>query len=458
MLTGPMVVARDIAHAKLKERLDAGDGMPQYMQDYCVYYAGPAKTPEGMASGSFGPTTAGRMDSYVAEFQAAGGSMVMLAKGNRSRSRSPTRARRTAGSTSARSAGPAARLAQDCITKVEVLEYPELGMEAVWKIEVQDFPAFIVVDDKGNDFFDLVNKPYTRPPRPVTPSQRRRDASNPNRSHADHRNGGGRCLVQSNGLAHASYGGEVGGEGAEAEFAFVVWPPWSRKRCIASTVDRCPSVRVEGCALGQQVGLDLLLAAQDRGLGRGDGVRRERRRCARQPVDERPQLVGWQGAVDPSPAPRRSPRRCRRSRGRPRAHETGRSIGSACTVPLPPGRMPRATSGWLNGTGRTAPAAAKRMSQLQRQLAAASADASLDDRDRGLRHGAEAPRTSDGTRSARWALGRSAGIVWMTDTSKWAMKNSGSADRSTTTAHVIVDGERGGQSRTSRHRAAGRTG
>jgi len=156
MLSGPMVVARDIAHAKLKERLDAGEGLPQYMKDHCVYYAGPAKTPEGMASGSFGPTTAGRMDSYVAEFQAAGGSHVMLAKGNRSRQ--VTEACKTHGGFYLGSiGGPAARLAQDCITSVEVLEYPELGMEAVWKIEVRDFPAFVVVDDKGNDFFDLVN-------------------------------------------------------------------------------------------------------------------------------------------------------------------------------------------------------------------------------------------------------------------------------------------------------------
>ena len=155
MLTGPMVVARDIAHAKLKERLDSGNGLPQYMKDHCVYYAGPAKTPTGMASGSFGPTTAGRMDSYVAEFQAAGGSFVMLAKGNRSRQ--VTDACKTYGGFYLGSiGGPAARLAQDCITKVEVLEYEELGMEAVWKIEVQDFPAFIVVDDKGNDFFDQV--------------------------------------------------------------------------------------------------------------------------------------------------------------------------------------------------------------------------------------------------------------------------------------------------------------
>ena len=157
-LTGPMVVARDIAHAKIKERLDAGEPMPQYLRDHCVYYAGPAKTPEGYASGSFGPTTAGRMDSYVDQFQAAGGSFVMLAKGNRSKA--VTDACATHGGFYLGSiGGPAARLAQDCITKVEVLEYPELGMEAVWKIEVRDFPAFIVVDDKGNDFFALVNEP-----------------------------------------------------------------------------------------------------------------------------------------------------------------------------------------------------------------------------------------------------------------------------------------------------------
>ncbi len=163
MLTGPMVVARDIAHATLKERLDAGLGMPQYMKDFCVYYAGPAKTPEGYASGSFGPTTAGRMDSYVDEFQANGGSMIMLAKGNRSKQ--VTNACKTHGGFYLGSiGGPAARLAQDCITKVEVLEYPELGMEAVWKIEVRDFPAFIVVDDKGNDFFDLVDRPYVGTP------------------------------------------------------------------------------------------------------------------------------------------------------------------------------------------------------------------------------------------------------------------------------------------------------
>jgi fumarate hydratase class I len=165
MLTGPMVVARDIAHAKIKERLDSGGGMPQYLKDYCVYYAGPAKTPEGMASGSFGPTTAGRMDSYVDEFQAAGGSFIMLAKGNRSRQVTDA-CKKHGGFYLGSIGGPAARLALDCITKVEVLEYPELGMEAVWKIEVKDFPAFIVVDDKGNDFFDLVNKPM--PGAPVT--------------------------------------------------------------------------------------------------------------------------------------------------------------------------------------------------------------------------------------------------------------------------------------------------
>src|SRR5213082_226556 len=151
-LTGPMVVARDIAHAKIKERLDAGEPMPSYLRDMAVYYAGPAKTPEGYASGSFGPTTAGRMDSYVEQFQAAGGSLVMLAKGNRSKV--VTEACATHGGFYLGSiGGPAARLAQDCIKSVAVLEYPELGMEAVWKIEVEDFPAFIVVDDKGNDFF-----------------------------------------------------------------------------------------------------------------------------------------------------------------------------------------------------------------------------------------------------------------------------------------------------------------
>lgn len=157
-LTGPLIVGRDIAHAKIKERLDAGEEMPQYLKDHPVYYAGPAKTPEGMASGSFGPTTAGRMDSYVDQLQAAGGSMVMLAKGNRSQA--VTDACNAHGGFYLGSiGGPAARLAQDCIKKVEVVEYEELGMEAIWKIEVEDFPAFIVVDDKGNDFFAEVNKP-----------------------------------------------------------------------------------------------------------------------------------------------------------------------------------------------------------------------------------------------------------------------------------------------------------
>ncbi|WP_131740743.1 fumarate hydratase [Actinomadura roseirufa] len=151
-LTGPLVVARDIAHAKIKERLDAGEPMPAYLRDHAVYYAGPAKTPEGYASGSFGPTTAGRMDSYVEQFQAAGGSLVMLAKGNRSKQVTDACAAH-GGFYLGSIGGPAARLAQDCIKKVEVLEYPELGMEAVWKIEVEDFPAFVVVDDKGEDFF-----------------------------------------------------------------------------------------------------------------------------------------------------------------------------------------------------------------------------------------------------------------------------------------------------------------
>ncbi len=151
-LTGPLVVARDIAHAKIAERLDAGEPMPSYLRDHPVYYAGPAKTPEGYASGSFGPTTAGRMDSYVERFQAAGGSLVMLAKGNRSAAVTQA-CQRYGGFYLGSIGGSAARLAQDCITSVSVLEYPELGMEAVWKIEVRDFPAFIVVDDKGNDFF-----------------------------------------------------------------------------------------------------------------------------------------------------------------------------------------------------------------------------------------------------------------------------------------------------------------
>jgi len=157
-LTGTLVVARDLAHAKIKDLLDAGQPMPQYLKDHPVYYAGPAKTPAGYASGSFGPTTAGRMDSYVEQFQAAGGSMVMLAKGNRSGQVSAACA--TYGGFYLGSiGGPAARLAQDCIKSVAVLEYPELGMEAIWKIEVKDFPAFIIVDDKGNDFYADTIKP-----------------------------------------------------------------------------------------------------------------------------------------------------------------------------------------------------------------------------------------------------------------------------------------------------------
>jgi fumarate hydratase class I len=152
-LTGTMVVARDIAHAKLKERLDSGAGLPDYLKNHPVYYAGPAKTPTGYATGSFGPTTAGRMDSYVAEFQRAGGSFVMLAKGNRSKAVKDS-CQANGGFYLGSVGGPAARLAQDCIRKVEVLEYAELGMEAVWRIEVEDFPAFIVIDDKGNDFYD----------------------------------------------------------------------------------------------------------------------------------------------------------------------------------------------------------------------------------------------------------------------------------------------------------------
>ena len=157
-LTGSMVVARDLAHAKIKERLDRGEGLPQYLKDQCVYYAGPAKTPQGYASGSFGPTTAGRMDSYVDLFQKNGGSMVMLAKGNRS-AEVTAACKQYGGFYLGSIGGPAARLAKDCITKVEVLEYPELGMEAVWKIDIVDFPAFIVVDDKGNDFFAELARP-----------------------------------------------------------------------------------------------------------------------------------------------------------------------------------------------------------------------------------------------------------------------------------------------------------
>jgi fumarate hydratase class I len=164
-LNGPLVVARDIAHAKIKERLDAGEPMPQYLKDHAVYYAGPAKTPEGYASGSFGPTTAGRMDAYVDQFQAAGGSFVMLAKGNRS-AKVTAACKEHGGFYLGSIGGPAARLAQDCIKSVDVIEYAELGMEAVWKIEVEDFPAFVVVDDKGNDFFTDTAKPVPLTVRP----------------------------------------------------------------------------------------------------------------------------------------------------------------------------------------------------------------------------------------------------------------------------------------------------
>ena len=165
-LSGTLIVARDLAHAKIRDLLDAGQPIPQYFQDHAVYYAGPAKTPVGYASGSFGPTTAGRMDSYVDRFQSAGGSMVMLAKGNRSKA--VTDACKSHGGFYLGSiGGPAARLAQDCIKKVEVLDYPELGMEAIFKIEVEDFPAFIVVDDKGNDFFAETSKPMSIGVRPA---------------------------------------------------------------------------------------------------------------------------------------------------------------------------------------------------------------------------------------------------------------------------------------------------
>jgi fumarate hydratase class I len=152
-LSGQIIVGRDIAHAKLKERLDSGQGLPQYLKDHIIYYAGPAKTPDGYASGSFGPTTAGRMDSYVPIFQAEGASMVMLAKGNRSKEVTDA-CKKFGGFYLGSIGGPAARLGKDCITSVEVLEYPELGMEAIYMITVKDFPAFILVDDKGNDFFD----------------------------------------------------------------------------------------------------------------------------------------------------------------------------------------------------------------------------------------------------------------------------------------------------------------
>jgi fumarate hydratase class I len=159
-LNGTLIVARDIAHAKLKELLDSGQPLPQYFKDHAVYYAGPAKTPEGYASGSFGPTTAGRMDSYVEQFQSAGGSMIMLAKGNRSKQVTDA-CKKHGGFYLGSIGGPAARLALDCIRKVEVLDYAGLGMEAVWKIEVENFPAFIVVDDKGNDFFAETLRPLT---------------------------------------------------------------------------------------------------------------------------------------------------------------------------------------------------------------------------------------------------------------------------------------------------------
>jgi fumarate hydratase class I len=155
-LSGPMIVARDLAHAKLRERLEAGKGLPDYFKNHPVYYAGPAKTPEGYASGAFGPTTAGRMDSFVDDFQGAGGSMVMLAKGNRS-SAVRDACKKHGGFYLASIGGSAANLAEHCIKKVEVVEYAELGMEAIWRIEVVDFPAFIVIDDKGNDFFKELN-------------------------------------------------------------------------------------------------------------------------------------------------------------------------------------------------------------------------------------------------------------------------------------------------------------
>ncbi|MFN3459876.1 MAG: FumA C-terminus/TtdB family hydratase beta subunit, partial [Oceanibaculum sp.] len=151
-LSGPMIVARDIAHAKLKERIDSGEGLPDYFKQHIVYYAGPSKTPDGYASGSFGPTTAGRMDSYAEVMMKNGGSFISLAKGNRS-AQVKNACKTYGGFYLGSIGGSAARLAQDCITKVEVLEYPELGMEAVWRIEVVDFPAFVIMDDKGNDFF-----------------------------------------------------------------------------------------------------------------------------------------------------------------------------------------------------------------------------------------------------------------------------------------------------------------
>jgi fumarate hydratase class I len=153
LLTGQIVVARDIAHAQLKKRLDSGDSLPEYFKNHIIYYAGPAKTPAGYPSGSFGPTTAGRMDPYVPGFQARGGSLIMLAKGNRSKLVTDS-CKRYGGFYLGSIGGPAARLGKDCITKVELIEYPELGMEAIYMITVKDFPAFIIVDDKGNDFFE----------------------------------------------------------------------------------------------------------------------------------------------------------------------------------------------------------------------------------------------------------------------------------------------------------------
>ena len=155
-LTGTMIVARDSAHAKLRERLEKGEPLPDYFKNHPIYYAGPAKTPEGYASGSFGPTTAGRMDSFVDQFQAAGGSMVMLAKGNRS-AQVRDACKKYGGFYLGSIGGSAANLAEHCIKKVEVIEYPELGMEAIWRIEVENFPAFIIMDDKGNDFFKELN-------------------------------------------------------------------------------------------------------------------------------------------------------------------------------------------------------------------------------------------------------------------------------------------------------------
>jgi fumarate hydratase class I len=155
-LTGPIIVARDLAHAKLRERLESGKGLPDYFKNHPIYYAGPAKTPAGYASGAFGPTTAGRMDSYIDQFQAAGGSMISLAKGNRS-AQVRDACKKHGGFYLASIGGSAAKLAEQCIKKVECQEYPELGMEAIWRIEVENFPAFIVIDDKGNDFFKELN-------------------------------------------------------------------------------------------------------------------------------------------------------------------------------------------------------------------------------------------------------------------------------------------------------------